>query len=228
MPAKKRSRGATEVGLSKQRLVSEAIRLADQEGVEGLSMRRLATALGAGAMSLYHYVGGKEELLDAMIDVVFGEIELPTEGVEWQAAMRHRALSARQVLGRHPWAIALMDSRITPGPAHLRHREAITGTLRKGGFSVLLATHAAWLLDSYVYGFALQEASVPFGSADELKGMVEDAYLPQIPADTFPYLHESAAELAAVNYDPREEFEFGLDLILAGLEQARVIVVAAR
>jgi len=212
---------ASEAGLSKQRVVAEALRLADREGVNGLSMRRLAGALGAGAMSLYHYVASKEELLNAMINVVFEEIELPPEDTDWQSAMRRRSISARQVLARHPWAIGLMESRTSPGPAHLRHREAVTACLRRAGFTVLMATHANWLLDSYVYGFALQEASLPFETADDFANMGEDVYLPQLPSEEFPYLNESAAALVAAGYDPTEEFIFGLDLILAALEPLR-------
>ncbi|KUJ44013.1 AcrR family transcriptional regulator [Micromonospora maris] len=221
MSAREQRQGASDAGLSKQRVVLEAIRLADREGVDGLSMRRLAGALGAGAMSLYHYVANKDELLDAMIDVVFEEIELPPEGTDWQSAMRRRALSARQVLARHPWAIGLMESRASPGPANLRHREAVIACLRRAGFPVLMATHANWLLDSYVYGFALQEASLPFDTADELADMTEDVFLPQLPPDEFPYLNESAAALVAAGYDPAEEFIFGLDLILAALDPLR-------
>jgi AcrR family transcriptional regulator len=207
--------------LSKQRVVLEAVRLADREGVGGLSMRRLASALGAGAMSLYHYVASKEELLDAMIDIVFGEIELPPQDTDWQSAMRRRAVSARQVLARHPWAISLMESRTSPGPANLRHREAVTACLRRAGFPVLMATHANWLLDSYVYGFALQEASLPFDTAAELADMTENVFLPQLPPNEFPYLNESAAALVAAGYDPAQEFIFGLDLVLAALEPLR-------
>ncbi|WP_018352738.1 TetR/AcrR family transcriptional regulator [Longispora albida] len=221
MSAREQRQAASDSGLNKQRVVAEAIRLADHEGVHGLSMRRLAGALGAGAMSLYYYVASKEELLDAMIDVVFEEIELPPEKTGWQSAMRRRSISARQVLARHPWAIGLMDARTSPGPAHLRHLEAVTACLRRAGFSVLMATHANWLLDSYVYGHALQEASVPFDTAGELADMVEDVYLPQLPPEEFPYLNESAATLAASGYDPAEEFLFGLDLILAALEPLR-------
>jgi AcrR family transcriptional regulator len=206
--------------------VAEAMRLADAEGVEGLSMRRLATSLGAGAMSLYHYVANKDELLDAMVDVVFAEIELPAQDVDWQDvdwqdAMRGRAASARDVLRRHPWAVALMESRTTPGPASLRHREAVTACLRSAGFSIVAATHAQWLLDSYIYGFALQEASLPFESAGELADMTQDVFLPQIPAQEYPYLHESASALMAAGYDPSEEFAFGLDLVLDALEPLR-------
>ncbi len=134
--AREEGQVASDAGLSKQRVVVEAVRLADREGVDGLSMRRLAGALGAGAMSLYHYVASKDELLDAMIDIVFEEIELPPEETDWQSAMRRRSVSARQVLARHPWAIGLMESRTSPGPANLRHREAVTACLRRAGFSV--------------------------------------------------------------------------------------------
>jgi AcrR family transcriptional regulator len=219
--ARRQGQVASDQGLSKQRVVAEAIRIADREGVHGLSMRRLAAELGAGAMSLYHYVASKDELLDAMIDVVFEEIELPPEESDWQVAMRRRASSARQVLARHPWAISLMESRTSPGPANLRHREAVTACLRKAGFSVVMTTHANWLLDSYVYGFALEESSLPFDTADELTEMTENVYLPQLPPDQFPYLNESATALAAAGYVPAEEFGFGLDLILAALEPLR-------
>ena len=212
---------SSDAGLSVQRVVVEAVRLADRDGVDGLSMRRLARELGAGAMSLYHYVASKEVLLDAVIDVVFGEIDLPPDDVDWQSALRQRATSARQVLARHPWAISLMESRTTPGPANLRHREAVTACLRRAGFSVVMATHANWVLDSYVYGFALQEANLPCDTAHALTHVTEDVYLPQLPPDEFPFLHESASELAAAGYDPADEFEFGLDLVLAALEPLR-------
>lgn len=221
MSAAEQRQVASGEGLSKQRVVAEAVRLADREGVDGLSMRRLAGVLGAGAMSLYHYVASKDDLLDAMIDVVFEEIELPPAEADWQSAMRQEAASTRQVLARHPWATSLMESRTSPGPANLRHREAVTACLRRAGFSVVMATHANWLLNSYVYGYALQAASLPFDTADELAGMVDDVYLPQLPPDEFPYLNESAAALLAAGYDPTEEFSFGLDLVLAALEPLR-------
>lgn len=221
MAARQGRRSGVDAGLSRQRVVAEALRIADREGVHGLTMRRLAGELGAGAMSLYHYVANKDELLDAMIDVVFDQIELPTPDADWRSAIRHRAVSAREVLARHPWATALMESRTTPGPANLRHREAVTACLRRAGFSVVMATHANWLLDSYVYGHALQEAALPFGTADELAGMTQDVFLPQLPPEQFPYLNESAAALLAAGYDPTQEFGFGLDLVLAALEPLR-------
>ncbi|MFF2494336.1 TetR/AcrR family transcriptional regulator [Agromyces sp. NPDC058064] len=221
MSASEEGQGASEAGLSRQRVVVEAIRLADREGADGLSMRRLAGSLGAGAMSLYRYVASKEELLDAMIDLVFEEIELPPRAADWQSAMRRRAESARQVLARHPWAIGLMESRTSPGPANLRHREAVTACLRTAGFPVVMATHANWLLDSYVYGFALQEANLPGDSAEALSDLAEHVFLPQLPPDEFPYLNESAAALVAAGYDPAGEFAFGLDLVLGALERLR-------
>lgn len=221
MSARKQRQVASEAGLSRQRVVVEAIRLADREGVNGLSMRRLAGELGAGAMSLYHYVASKDELLDAMIDSIYEEIELPPEEIDWQSAIRRRGLSARQILVSHPWAIGLLESRTSPGPANLRHHEAVFACLRRAGFPILMATHANWLLDSYVYGFALQEASLPFDTAGELSVMITDVYLPQLLPEEFPYLNESAAALVAAGYDPAEEFIFGLDLILSALEPLR-------
>ena len=226
MSAHEQPKTASSSGLSKARVVAEAIQLADHDGIDALSMRRLADALGAGAMSLYHYVANKEDLLDAMIDLVFDEIELPADDTDWQSAIRRRGLSARRVLTRHPWAIGLMESRTSPGPANLRHHEAVTACLRKAGFPVLMATHANWLLDSYVYGFALQEASLPFDTVEQFADMTKDVYLPQLPPDEFPYLNESAAALAADGYDPADEFTFGLDLIIKALEPLRTSALA--
>lgn len=222
MAAKERRQAASDEGLSRQRMVAEAIRLADRDGIDGLSMRRLATTLGTGAMSLYNYVASKDELIDAMVDVVFAEIELPPVDAHWREAMRQRAIAVRQVLARHPWASALMESRTSPGPANLRHHEAVLAALRTAGFPVVMAAHANWLLDSYTYGFVLQEASLPFESADDFVDMAQDVYLPQLPADEFPYLRESAEALASSGFDPAEEFLFGLELVLDALESLRV------
>lgn len=213
--------GASEAGLSKARVVAEAVRLADREGVDGLSMRRLAGVLDAGAMSLYHYVASKEVLLDAMVDTVFDEIALPPAGDAWQSAIRVRCRSARDVLIRHPWAIPLMESRTSPGPANLRHHEAVMACLRGAGFSVTMATHANWLIDSYLYGFALQQSSLPFENTDDLAAVGAESYLPRLPADQFPYLSEAASVFVTRDYDPAAQFDFGLDLILAGLEPLR-------
>lgn len=208
--------------LSKERVLRQALTLADTEGIDALSMRNLARELGAAAMSLYHHVANKDELLDGMVDLVFAEIDLPEDGDAWAVAMRARAVSAREVLARHPWAIALMEARTTPGPANLRHREAVTACLRKAGFSIEKATHANWLLDSYIYGFALQEASLPFAGSDGLADMTQEVFLPQLPPEKYPYLNESAAALTRSGYDPTDEFIYGLNLILDALERDRL------
>lgn len=207
--------------LSKERVLRQALALADREGIDALSMRRLGRELDAGAMSLYYHVRNKEELLDGMVDLVYGEIRLPDAAGDWTASMRQIAVSAREVLACHPWAIPLMESRTIQGPAGLRHREAITAALRTAGFSVPMATHANWLFNSYIYGHALQEASLPFADAGELEGMIGDVFLPQLPPADYPYLNESAQVLMNSDYDPADEFDFGLELILDALEQVR-------
>src|SRR5438309_7553744 len=149
--------------LGRERVLLAAVALADEHGIASLSMRRLGDVLGVEAMSLYNHVANKDELLDGMVDLVFSEIDLPVGGTDWKTAMRERAQSARQALGRHPWVIVLMSTRTSPGPATLRHHDAVIGTLRAAGFSVTLAAHTFSALDSYIYGFALQEATLPFG-----------------------------------------------------------------
>jgi AcrR family transcriptional regulator len=209
------------VPLSRERVLRTAIALADQGGVESLTMRRLGQELGVEAMSLYNHVANKDDMLDGMVDVVFSEIGLPPRDVDWRAAMRDRAISARDVLTRHPWAIGLMDSRSTPGTATLRHHDAVIASLRGAGFSIELAAHAFSLLDSYIYGFALQQISLPFSGSEEA-AEVAGNILRQIPADEYPHLTELALEHAMKpGYDYPNEFEFGLDLILDGLERAR-------
>ena len=153
--------------LSRERVLGAAVAFADENGIGSLSMRKLGEALGVEAMSLYNHVANKDDLLDGMVDHVFGEIDLPSGAIDWKTAMRDRAGSARQALSRHPWAIALMQSRAAPGPATLRHHDAVIGSLRGAGFSIEMAAHAFSVLDSYIYGFALQEASLPFDAAEE-------------------------------------------------------------
>ncbi len=184
-------------------------------------MRKLGQVLGVEAMSLYNHVAGKGDLLDGMIDVVFGEIGLPAgDGGGWKRAMRRRAISAREVLGRHRWAIGLMESRRSPGPATLRHHDAVLGCLREAGFSVELTAHAYSLLDSYIYGFALQEASLPFGTEEETAQVTQEI-AGKMPDGQYPYLAEMAARhVLQPGYQYGSEFEIGLDLILDALERA--------
>jgi len=208
------------VPLSRDRILAAGVAFADEHGIASLSMRKLGEVLGVEAMSLYNHVANKDELLDGMVDVVFGEILVPPGAADWKSAMRERAQSARQALGRHPWAIALMSTRTSPGPATLRHHDAVIGSLRAAGFTVPLAAHAFSLLDSYIYGFALQEATLPFGETEEETAEVARTMLAEVPADTYPHLTELTVEhILRPGYDYGDEFAFGIDLILDGLER---------
>ncbi len=206
--------------LSRDRVLRAAIALADANGIESLTMRKLGENLGVEAMSLYHHVANKEDLLNGMIDAVFAEIELPS-GTDWKTAMRKRGISAREVLSRHPWATGLMESRTTPGPATLRHHDTVIGTLRQAGFSIELAAHAFSALDSYTYGFAMQETSLPFDTPEQT-AEVAQTILAQFPAGEYPHLTELTVEhVLKPGYDYGNEYAFGLDLILDGLERSR-------
>ncbi len=208
------------VPLSRDRILAAGVAFADDHGIASLSMRKLGDELGVEAMSLYNHVANKDELLDGMVDVVFGEILVPPGAADWKTAMRERAQSARQALWRHPWAIALMSTRTSPGPAILRHHDAVIGSLRAAGFTVALAAHAFSLLDSYIYGFALQEATLPFGETEEETAEVARTMLAEVPADTYPHLTELTVEhILRPGYDYGDEFAFGIDLILDGLER---------
>ena len=212
--------GAHRAPLSRDRVLRAAVALADTSGISALSMRKLGEALGVEAMSLYNHVASKGDLLDGMIDIVFSEIDLPSGDGDWRAAVRRRAISARQVLRRHRWAIGLMESRTSPGPATLRHHDAVLGCLRRAGFPVALTAHAYSLLDSYIYGFALQEASLPFGTGEEAARVAEEIS-GQFASGQYPYLTEMAMEhVVQPGYDYGDEFETGLDLILDALQAA--------
>ncbi|HEU4946229.1 MAG TPA: TetR/AcrR family transcriptional regulator C-terminal domain-containing protein [Kribbella sp.] len=206
--------------LNRERVLRGAVAVADAAGIGSLTMRSLAQELGVKPMSLYYHVANKDEILDGIVDVVFSEIELPSPEGEWRSEMRRRAASARRVLRRHPWAIGLMESRTTPGPATLRHHDATLGTLRGAGFSVELTAHAYALLDSYVYGFALQEASLPF-KGPETVAEVAEPMVRQMSAEDYPHLVEMATEhVLQPGYDFGDEFEFGLSLILDALTRS--------
>ena len=218
--------------LSTQRVLDAAVALAHRDGIESLTMRKLADDLGVGAMTLYHYVPNKVELLDGMVDIVFGEIELPTTDVDWMTAMRRRAISTREALNRHRWAVGLMESRQTPGPASLRLHDAVLGCLREAGFSIEQTIQAYSVQDAYIYGFALQEKSLPFESAEEGAAVAEEQvreYAERADgrqlaalAEQFPHLAEVVAgHVAKVGYDFAAAFEYGLDLILEALERRR-------
>jgi AcrR family transcriptional regulator len=210
--------------LNRDRVLRAAVDLADQGGIDSLTMRKLGEELGVEAMSLYNHVANKSDLLDGMIDIIFGEIDLPTEDTDWRTAMRRRAISARIVLSRHPWAIGRMESRTTPGPETLRHHDTVLGILRTAGFSVELAAHAYSALDSYIYGFALQAPSLPFDTKQDTErdtAKVTQTIMARFTSGQYPHLTEMAVEhVLQPGYDYAGEFEFGLDLILDGLEKA--------
>ncbi|HEX2074429.1 MAG TPA: TetR/AcrR family transcriptional regulator [Geodermatophilus sp.] len=219
MTSPARPTGERRAPLTRERILEAAVALADESGIESLSMRKLGSAMGVEAMSLYNHVANKDDLLDGMIDVVFAEIDLPSAEDHWRTSMRERAISVRRVLSRHRWAIGLMESRTSPGLATLRHHDAVLGCLRAGGFTVAQAAHAFSALDSYVYGFALQEKGLPFDTPEETAELAQ-VMLAQFPADTYPHLFEFTAEhVMKPGYDYGDEFEFGLDLILDGLER---------
>lgn len=205
--------------LTREKVLRAAVGLADAGGIEGLSMRALGRQLGVEAMSLYNHVANKDDLLDGIVDMVIGEIELPALDADWRDAMRARAVSAREAFARHPWAAALIDSRVSGGPARLRYFEAVIGVLRRAGFTVELAARAFSLIDSYIYGFGRQ--SLNMASGDGGGARAAEAFLAALPADAFPYLAEMAAAYAAnPGYDEAADFAFGLNLILDGLQRA--------
>ena len=207
--------------LSRERVLAAAIAHADSGGLEALSMRKLAELLDVVPMALYRHIANKDDLIDAMVDVVFGEIEPPVAGADWRSAMRQRGIAVRDALARHRWAIGLMESRLHPGPANLRHHDAVLGNLRAAGFSLEMAAHAYSVLDGYVYGFALTKMSLPFDASTDMSAMA-DSMLEPFPDGSYPHLVEFITGHATKpGYDYGDEFEYGLDLILDGLERAR-------
>ena len=209
----------TRTPLSRERVLRAAVVLADSGGIEALTMRRLGEELQVEAMSLYNHVAGKDDILDGMVDLAFSEITLPQSGTPWKAAMRQRGMSARDVLLRHPWAVTLMQSRSTPGPATKRHHDAVIGSLRAAGFDIHMAAHAFSVMDGYIYGFALQQTNLPSRNEEE-STVLAVTILRELPAADYPHLAEMIVDHALQpGYDYAKEFEFGLDLILDGLEQ---------
>ena len=212
-----RSRGR----LSREQVLRTAIGRADAGGLEALTMRTLAEELDVAPMTLYRHVANKDDLVDAMVDVVFTEIGVPSGGGDWQTAMRRRAISVRDTLSHHRWATGLMESRRNPGPANLRHHDAVIGRLRAAGFSIEMAAHAYSLLDSYIYGFALTKMNLPFKTTAEVAEVAETMLQP-FAANQYPNLVEFISEHAIKpGYDYGDEFEYGLDVILDGLERMR-------
>jgi AcrR family transcriptional regulator len=211
---------ATRKPLSSARVLQAAVALADEAGLQAFSMRGLAQELGVVPMALYKHVANKEQLLDGMVDVVFSEIELPSGNLDWRSAMRRRAISTREALQRHSWAIGMMESR-HPGPANLQNHNAVMGCLRKAGFPFEMAIHAYSVQDAYIYGFALQERDLALATPDSA-GKAAQRRAETIGAlENYPYLVEIATKLSESGYDSAVEFAWGLDLILDGLERLR-------
>ena len=213
MPSRRR------LPLSRDQAIAVAVTIADADGLEALTMRRLASELRVEAMSLYHHVANKEDILDGMVDLVFGEIDLPPVDADWKTAMLVRTRSARAALTRHRWALGIVESRRSPGQAVLRHHDAVLGACRAAGFTVEMSAHAFALIDSFLYGFVLQELNLAM-TGDDLPALV-DEILPASSADEYPHLTELTVEhILGVGYSFENEFEFGLGLILDSLERA--------
>lgn len=205
--------------LSRERVLHAALALADIGGIESLTMRKIGQQLQVEAMSLYNHIANKDDILDGIVDLVFREIDVPSDQIDWKDAMHQRAISVRDVLLRHPWATSLMQSRTRPGSATLRHHNAVLGSLRRAGFTIEMAAHAYSVVDGYIYGFALQQIHLPYHTSED-NVMFAENLLQQFPTTTYPYLAEMLSEHGMKpGYDYAEEFEFGLDLILDGLER---------
>ena len=209
--------------LSRERVLETAVTLADRLGLESLSMRRLADELRVAAMSLYYYVPNKVELIDGMIDIVFSEIEPPSLDLDWKTAMRRRALSTREALNRHRWAVGQMEGRSTHGPANLRLHNDVLGCLRAAGFSLEMTVHAYSVQDAYIYGFALQETDMSPETPDDFAAVAQQQMVEyQAVLADYPHLREVVGgHVAKAGYDYATEFLFGLDLILDGLDSLR-------
>lgn len=206
---------ASRTPLTRERIIDAAAEVADGGGLVGVSMRTVGKQLGVEAMSLYHHIDGKEQLLDELADWVFARIELPDLRAGWREGMTARAQSARAVLMAHPWGLTLAESRRAAGPAVLGHQDAVLGCLRRGGFSVMLAAHAFSVIDAYVYGFVLTEQRLPFEADERVEDYVAGL---AIMEEIYPYLMEMVGELVVgKDYAYGDEFEHGLELILDGL-----------
>jgi AcrR family transcriptional regulator len=205
--------------LTREKVLRAAMRIADREGIDKLTMRRLAKGLGVEAMSLYNHIAGKADLLSALIDLVAAEIDAPRPGGDWQAEMRRRAHSAHATLMHHPWAAPHFIGNATPGPAMLALVDATIGCLVTAGFGWAAADHAWQAIDGHIVGFTMQRLNFPFAPEDHARAARENMHL--IPAETFPYLRGLAEEVASGRHDGIQDFDFGLDILLSGLEARR-------
>ncbi len=214
-------RAEARIPLSRERVLRAAIALADGGGIESLSMRKLGQELGVEAMSLYNHVANKDDIEDGIVEIVLGEIEVPSDGADWKTALRQTAISSHEVFVQHRWACSLLMRRPRVSPTRMHWMEAVLRTLREAGFSADMTHHAYHALDSHITGFTLWQVSMPFETKEELVDLAED-FLREIPADEYPYVIEHAEQhIAPASPDGKTEFEFGLELILDGLERLR-------
>ncbi|HEY3164734.1 MAG TPA: TetR/AcrR family transcriptional regulator [Candidatus Limnocylindrales bacterium] len=213
----------SRIRLSRERILHAALAQADAGGLATVSMRKLAEALEVAPMALYRHVASRDDLVDGLVDLVFAEVGLPGTGGDWKTAMRERGESLLDVLARHPWAIGLMESRRNPGPANLRHHDAVLGSLRAGGFDMAMAAHAYSALDAYVYGFALTRMTLPFERSEQIADVAREMLAP-FPAGAYPHLAEFITDHAMQpGYDYGDEFAYGLELVLDGLERSAAL-----
>jgi AcrR family transcriptional regulator len=211
---------ARRAPLTRERVLGEAIALADSEGLEALSMRRLGRRLGVEAMSLYNHVANKDDLLDGIVEYVLAEMEVPSRSDDWEEAIRNRAMSARLVFTRHPWAMGLLEARYADSsPQRLHYYDAVLGNLRDAGFDVPTAIRGFSIIDSYIFGFILQEMSLGFDDADALEDVGTD--LLRQMGEAYPHLTEATVYAMESGYDRETEFRFGLDIIVEGLKRIR-------
>jgi AcrR family transcriptional regulator len=221
MPTQPGPRAQSRLPLSRERVLRAALALADDGGIESLSMRKLGQQLGVEAMSLYNHVANKDDIQEGIVEIVLGEIEMPSDEANWKQAVRRTAISAHEAFVRHRWACGLMMQVPRVSPVRMQWMEFVLRTLREAGFSADLTHHAYHALDSHITGFTLWQVSMPFETREELVDLAE-GFLQKIPADEFPYIVEHAEQhIAPSSPDGRTEFEFGLDLILDGLERLR-------
>ena len=204
--------------LNRDRVLAAAVEIADERGVGAVTMREVASRLGVEAMSLYNHVANKDDILDGMVDLVIEQVDLPSDVDGWREAMRCRAVSARQVFGRHPWVPLLLDSRKSSGPSRLLYLDWVLGQLMTAGFSLDDAARAFSLLDSYIYGFGIQQFNIA-ADGDASPEEMAEMFRAAIPAEKYPYLHRMASHAMETGYDAEADFDFGLELILDGLER---------
>lgn len=219
MPQTSGSDTTPHLPLSRERVLRAALQLADEGGIESLSMRKVAEALGVRAMSLYNHVANKDDMIDGIVDRVVSDIELPRFDLDWKTAMRRRAISAHEVLLKHPWAAMAIMSRINVGPAMLRYVDRTIGCLREAGFSWEMADHAWNAIDSHIYGFTLQELNFPVKATEYAE--TAETFISHIPPDQYPYMHQLSLFIIDGSYDGLHDFELGLDFILEGLDRLR-------